>query len=62
MYKKIEQLCKVKGITPYRLAKDIGIREQVLYALKTRDGNLSFKNAVKVADYFGIELTELASK
>lgn len=62
MYKKIERLCKAKGISMFRLAKDAGIAQSTLSQLKSRGGNLSLKNAIKVANYFGVELTELAGK
>lgn len=62
MYKKIEQLCKERGISIYRLAKESGVKQTTLHQLKVRGGNLSLPNAIKIADYFGIGLLELASK
>ncbi len=62
MVRQIETLMRQKGITWYRLAKDTGISQNVFYNLRRRDGTLSFENAVKVAEYFGVPLLELIEK
>lgn len=60
LYKKIERLLKEKGVTVAEMCASTGIRQSVMSNLKSREGNLSFENAVKVADYLGIDLSELA--
>lgn len=57
LYKRIESLCEEKGISGYRLCKDVGMSPNVLTELKMdrRDG-LSAKNANKVAEYFGVSV------
>lgn len=55
MYQIIQSLCESKGITGYRLCKDVGISPSHLTEMKMgRHENLSTKNAQKVADYFGV--------
>lgn len=60
LYKRIEELCEEKGITGYRLCKDVGMSPNVMTELKKgrRDG-LSAKNANKVAEYFGVTVAYL---
>lgn len=55
MYQIIQSLCESKGISGYRLCKDVGISPSHLTEMKMgRHANLSTKNAQKVADYFGV--------
>ena len=60
LYKRIEALCEEKGITGYRLCKDIEISPNVMTELKKgrRDG-ISAKNANKIAEYFGVSVAYL---
>lgn len=55
MYQIIQKLCEEKGISGYRLCKDVGISPSHLTEMKMgRHANLSTKNAQRVADYFGV--------
>lgn len=54
---RIDFLCKEKGITGYKLCKDIGISPNVMTELrKGRRSGLSAKNADKIASYFGVSV------
>lgn len=57
LYNKINDLCNKRGITGYRLCKDIGMSPNVMTELKMgrRDG-LSAKNINKVAEYFNVSV------
>lgn len=60
LYETIMQLCDSKGITGYRLCKDIGLTPGALTDLKMgRKQNLSAKNMDKVASYFGVSVSYL---
>ena len=52
---RIDNLCKERGITGYRLCKDIGISPNVMTELRSgRRNGINAKNANKIADYFGV--------
>ena len=52
---RIDFLCQSRGITGYKLCKDIGISPNVMTELrKGRRSGLSAKNANKIASYFGV--------
>lgn len=60
LYETINELCESKGITGYRLCKDIGLTPGALTDLKMgRKQNLSAKNMDKVASYFGVSVSYL---
>ena len=55
LYNRIMSLCEGKGVSGYRMCKDIKIQPSVLTDLKMgRQAGLSAKNADKVAAYFGV--------
>lgn len=55
LYNKIFELCEVRGISTYRLCKDIGIRGSVLSDLKTgRKQGLSAKTLTAISGYFHV--------
>lgn len=57
LYNRIISLCEQKGISGYRLCKDIGIQPSILTDLKMgRQNGLSAQNAEKVASYFGVSV------
>lgn len=57
LYDRITRLCEDKGITGYRLCKDVGITPSIITDLKMgRKEGLSAKNADKIASYFGISV------
>ena len=57
LYEKISSLCDERGISGYKLCKDIGMQPSVLTDLKKgRQTGLTAKNADKVANYFGVSV------
>lgn len=57
LYNRIVELCDERGITGYRLCRDIGIQPSVITDLKmNRKQGLSAKNADKIASYFGVSV------
>ena len=57
LYETITSLCAMRGITGYRLCKDVGISASVITDLKMgRKEGLSAKNADKIASYFGVSV------
>ena len=57
LYNNILSLCENKGITGYRMCKEIGIQPSILTDLKMgRKEGLSSKNADKIARYFGVSV------
>lgn len=60
LYQTIEKLCKEKGITITQLCKETNLSRASLSDLKFgRSKSLSFGNAMKVADYFGVSTAYL---
>lgn len=63
LYKTIEALCEKKGISVYRLCKDINIRGSVLSDLNTgRKQGLSTKTLSLIAEYFSVSTDYLIGK
>jgi len=58
VYRQIQKLIKHKGITEYRLAKDIGIHQSTISKWKKGKGP-SLETAYKVAAYFGVPVESL---
>ena len=57
LYNRIMSLCEEKGVSGYRMCKDIKIQPSILTDLKMgRQSGLSAKNADKMAAYFGVFL------
>lgn len=57
LYNRIMSLCEEKGVSGYRMCKDIKIQPSVLTDLKMgRQTGLSAKNADKVAAYLGVSV------
>lgn len=57
LYKTIRCLCDKKGISGYKLCKEIGMQPSLLTDLKMgRQTGLSAKNMDKVAKYFGVSV------
>ena len=60
LYENIAKLCKAKGITGYRLAKDVGISPGIISDLKFgRKKSLSADYAERIASYFGVSVAYL---
>ncbi|MCI6325461.1 MAG: helix-turn-helix transcriptional regulator [Clostridiales bacterium] len=57
LYETISELCKQKGISGYKLCKEIGIQPSLLTDLKMgRQSSLSAKNMDKVSKYFDVSV------
>ena len=57
LYNRIMSLCEKKGVSGYRMCKDIKIQPSILTDLKMgRQRGLSAKNADKMAAYFGVSV------
>lgn len=55
LYKRIASLCEEKGITGYRLCKDLSIQPSIVTDLKMgRRSGLKAETANKIAEYFGV--------
>lgn len=63
LYNRIMELCKAKGISGYRMCKDIGIQPSILTDLKMeRQKGLSAENANKIASYLDVTVAYLLGK
>ena len=60
LYKRIASLCEEKGITGYRMCKDLSIQPSIVTDLKMgRRSGLKAETANKIADYFGVSVDYL---
>ena len=60
LYNVIAQLCKTKGISGYRLCREIGIQPSILTDLKVgRKQSLSAETLSKIAAHFGVSVDYL---
>ena len=60
LYNTVMELCKIKGVSGYRLCKDTGMQPSILTDLKMgRQKSLNATNANKVANYFGVSVDYL---
>lgn len=60
LYKTISELCEQRGITGYKLCKEIKISPSVLTDLKMgRKKSLSADYAERIASYFGVSVSYL---
>lgn len=54
---RIDGLCKERGITGYRLCKDISISPNLMTEIRSgRRNGISAKTANKIAEYFGVSV------
>lgn len=56
MYQKFEQLVKARGITTYKVAKDIGLAPTVFSDWKSGKSKPKVDKLKKIADYFGVTI------
>lgn len=56
---KIEELRLERGLTKVQLAKELGVNKRTILRWENDMMSMSLKNAVKVAELFGISLDEL---
>lgn len=55
-YDKFEKLCKTKGITPTKVARENGLAQSVISMWKTRGSTPQAATVQKLADYFGVTM------
>jgi transcriptional regulator with XRE-family HTH domain len=57
LYNALSKLCQEKGITGYRMCKDVGIQPSIMTDLKMgRRSGLKAETAQRIADYFGVSV------
>ena len=55
LYNRLQELCEEKGVSGYRMRKDVGIQPSIMTDLKMgRRASMKVETAQKVADYFGV--------
>lgn len=59
MYQRFEQLVKARGISTYRVAKDIGLAPTVFSDWKSGKSKPKADKLKKIADYFGVTIEYL---
>lgn len=59
MWEVFERLCKEKGVTPYRVGEETGIKSSTFYGWKTGKYTPKQEKLQKIADYFGVSLEYL---
>jgi len=59
MFAKFDKLLEEKGITPYRVAKEIGISPVVFTDWKNGKSTPKLDKLIKIANYLGVTLEEL---
>lgn len=60
LYETIASLCSDRGITGYRMCKDVGIRPSILTDLKQgRKKSVTVDTAIKIANYFNVDVSYL---
>lgn len=57
LYDRIQELCKIKGISGSRMCLDLGISKSTLSDIKSgRKKGISTETAKKIASYFGVSV------
>ena len=60
MYKKIDELLAQKGISGAKMSADLGMSRSFMTEVrKGRAKSIKIETAKKIADYFGVEVSEL---
>ena len=62
MYEDFEQLCKSRGVTAYKVCKDLGISQGTISNWKSRGNDLSTSILKKIADYFEVDVNYLLTE
>ena len=53
LYNKIQELCEKRGVSGYRMCRDVGIQPSIITDLKMgRRSSMKAETAQKVAEYF----------
>lgn len=61
-YEAFEKLCKERGITPYRVAKETGVTTATLSSWKTGKYTPKSEKLQKLADYFGVNVDAFSDR
>ena len=57
LYKRLAALCEERGISGYKMCKDIGIQPSIMTDLKMgRRSSVKAETADKMANYFGVSV------
>ena len=56
MYSVFVQLCEKKGVSTYKVCKELGISQSTISNWKNRGNNLSTSILKKIADYFEVSV------
>ena len=59
MWEVFERLCKEKGVTPYRVGEETGIKSSTFYGWKTGKYTPKQEKLQKIAEYFGVSVEYL---
>lgn len=59
MYDIFVQLCEKRGISGYKVCKDLGISQSVISNWKNRGNNLNSTTLRKIANYFDVSVDYL---
>ena len=59
---KIKDLRLERGLTKVQLAKELGVNKRTILRWEQDMMSMSLKNAVKVAEFFGISLDDLVKQ
>lgn len=63
LYETLTALCKERGITGYKMCRDIGMQPSIMTDLKMgRRSSVKLETAQKIADYFGVSTEYLLGK
>lgn len=63
LYNRISALCIQKGVTPYRMCKEIGIQGSIVSDLKSgRKKTINIETATKIADFFDVSADYLLGR
>lgn len=63
LYDRIHALCDAKGVKDGTMCRESGVARSTFQELKMgRTESLSLKNLHKIADYFGISISELTGE
>jgi probable addiction module antidote protein len=54
--KEIKDIARKKGVSLYRIAKDLGIAQESLFRSLMDDANPKWNTAKKILDYLGYEI------
>lgn len=59
MWEIFERLCKERGVTPYRVCEETGIKTSAMSGWKSGKYNFKTEKLKLIADYFGVSVDYL---